>query len=60
MRYIIVTAFKFMFSFLNFICIAWGPIISTQILFYGISSGFLTSNLPNVLFDLFVLWQVSK
>ena len=57
---ILVTAFIFIFYFCLFLCMAWGPIISTQSLFRGISSASLAGNLPYFIFDNFVNWRVSQ
>ena len=55
---IIVTDFICKFSFLNFLRMMQGPIISTQSLFRSIYSDILAGNLPYFLFDRFVHCQV--
>ena len=57
---IMVTAFIFVFSFCLFLFIKWDLIRSTNSLFHGIFSGYLTGNLPYYIFDRFVCWQVSQ
>ena len=57
---IMITDFRFRFYFCLFLCIKWYQIISTNSLFHGIFSDYLTGNLPYFIFDSFLCWQVSQ
>ena len=55
---ILVTAFSFKFYVCTFLLMTCGAIISTQSFLCGVSSDYLADNLPYLIFDRFLHWQV--